>query len=245
MDEFKKWLAIHSVLYIGSGSQGYCYKIGNKVFKIFSQYVYDDYEDDEDFIIYSSWDIMRYSSLSNDTYVFPNDIISVGEVIVGYITNYVDGKALYKINPLNISLDKFAKSLENVPSDIRFISDNGVLSFDVAYNIMYGVNGFNVLDTLEYSMTDINSQELFKKNSANFNYGIKLFLIDGYFDTFISYYQNLYDMYHDPNVDILLFLNELRDKLSNVEGHSVSRLRDAKKSMVRIKRMVENYIREY
>ena len=149
ISELKKWLDFHSISFIGSGSQGYCYKIGNKVFKIFSEYIEEDFDESEYFINYSCEDIMRFSTIANDTYVFPNDLIYVGDIIAGYVTNYVDGKSLYKINPLNISLDKFSESLESVPMDIKLISDNGVLSFDVAYNIMYGIGGFNVVDTLE------------------------------------------------------------------------------------------------
>lgn len=241
MEELKRWLKIHKRCNICGGSQGECYKIGNKVYKIFIQFID---EDDDEIITYNKDDILQFSSIVNNTYIFPTDIILVGDVVVGYITDYVDAKSLYKTDPLDVQLDRFEKSLDEVTDDIQIISDNGVLSYDVAYNILYGSFGFKIVDTIEYSRTDIDSGELFRKNRDRFNYEIRLFLIDGYFDKFVKSDSSLYSMCYDPDVNIAMFLKEFRKKLSEIEGYEIAKLRDAKKSLAIRKRKNPKYIRE-
>ena len=240
MNDLKLWLKIYKNCNFDSGSQGKCYKIRNKVFKIFIQFID---EEDDDIIIYNKEEILRFSSIVNNTYIFPNDVIMVGDIVVGYITDYVDAISLYKINPLDLDLDRFQLALNKTTDDIRIISNNGILSFDVAYNIMYGDCGLKVIDTMEYSRSDIDSSELFRLNKERFYYEIRLFLLDGYFDKFIKNNIILYSMCYDSNVDFNLFLEEFRKKLSENEGYEISKLGEAKKSLIRTKKKNCKYIR--
>ena len=98
----------------------------------------------------------------------------VGDIVVGYIYDYVIGRELCSINPLNISLDKFDNNLEIVSRYIKIISDFGVRTYDVMYNILYGNRGFSVIDSLEYVFSFENSEELYRVNAKNFNYGIRM-----------------------------------------------------------------------
>lgn len=238
---FMLWIFQHEDYILDCGVQGKCYKIGNKVFKIFTQF-FD--EDDDEKIVYSRSDILQFSFIDNYTYVFPVDTIMVGDIVVGYVTDYVDAKSLSKINPLTVSLDTFEKDIEKALLDIRTISDFGVRSFDVTYNILYGLCGFNVIDTLEYSKTDMNNIELYRVNKANFINELRLFLIDGFFDEFISSDSYLYSMCYGLDVDFVLFLKEFRKKLSENIGYKVSRLEEAKRCLnSRVKRK-KGYIRE-
>ena len=240
--EFYLWLRRHEMCILDSGSQGMCYRIGNKVYKIFLQYI--DYE--VDWVnSYSKDDIMQFSSVINNTYVFPTNVILVGDIVVGYIMDYVNAKSLYKINPFYVNLDKFQNSLENVVDDIRIISNNGILSFDVMYNILYGDNGFKVIDTLDYSKNDKNVLELYKINYERFIYEIRLFLIDGIFDKFISSDKMLNDMCYDKEANFVCFLKMFRDKLSENEGKEILKLMDARNSMNKSKTKNLKYIREF
>lgn len=241
MEEFNFWLKCHKCCFLDSGSQGVCYKIGNKVYKIFLQFVEEEYDD---VIVYSKEDILRFSSVNNSTYIFPTDVIMVGDIIVGYVTDYVDAKSLYKTNPLMVDLDRFEKSIEKAMEDIRIISNSGILTFDVAYNILYGKCGFNVIDTLEYTRSDIDSERLYLENLKRYNFEIRLFLIDGYFDKFINNSKILYDMYCDEHVDMIQFLGEFRKRLSEVEGCEISNLMDARNSLVIRRGKYPKYIRE-
>ena len=241
MDDLKLWLKIHEKYNFDGGSQGKCYRIGNKVFKIFIQFIEDD---EDDMIVYDQDEILKFSSVVNNTYIFPNDVIMVGDLVVGYITDYVDAISLYKINLLDVEIDKFQMGLEGATKDIEIISNNGILSYDVTYNILYGSCGFKVIDTMEYSRTDIDNVELFRMNRERFYHEIRLFLIDGYFDKFMKNNPDLYNMCYAPDVDFGMFLIEFRKRLSENEGYEISKLGDAKKSIVIRKRKYPKYIRE-
>lgn len=240
--EFYLWLRKYEMCILDSGSQGICYRIGNRVYKIFLQFI-DEIA--EDMIEYNKDDILQFSSIVNNTYIFPNDVIMVGDMVVGYITDYANAKSLDKIDPLSVNLDMFEKKLEDVYPDIKIISDNGVRSFDVVYNILYGKHGFRVIDTMEYTKTDMDSMELYRLNKKNFNTGIKLFLTDDYFDELLLCNDLLYSMYCDSGVDMVLFLKEFRKTLSEKEGFEILKLGDAKKSVSFKRKKNPKYIRDF
>lgn len=241
LEDLKLWLKIHKKHNFDGGSQGECYRIGNKVYKIFIQFIEDD---EEDMIVYDKDEILRFSSVVNNTYIFPNDVIIVDDLVVGYITDYVDAVSLYRVNPLDVNLDLFERNLEFVYPDIEIISDRGICSYDVLYNIMYGKCGFKIIDTIEYTQPEIGYTDLYRINIKNFTNGIKLFLVDGYFDKFLSFNKELYDMYNDPNVDIIMFLCEFRKIISENEGYNVTRLSEVSKSICAKKVRSLKYIRE-
>lgn len=240
MDDLESFLRCNKQYILDSGTQGVCYKIEDNVYKIFYQY----YDDDCDIMLsYSGDDIMQFSSFINNTYVFPSDLIMVGNEVVGYITKYVQGVSLFKVNPLKINLDKFQLFLELAMSDIRKISDNGVVSYDVMYNILYGRDGFKVIDTLEYSYSDIDRVELYNINYTRFIYEVRLFLIDGLFDKFINGNSVLYNLCYDNQASFLEFVKEFRKRLSENEGYLISSLGEANKSMSRVEGKRLRYMR--
>ena len=98
-------LKLRSFNSIGEGAQGICYlDINNKlVYKIYHDFL-DDYKCN-----YNYLDIMRFSNIKNNTYIFPKDVIYVKDEIVGYIEPYVNNKDLTKINPLKVSLKEYQK----------------------------------------------------------------------------------------------------------------------------------------
>lgn len=240
IDELKLWLIIHKKDNFDGGSQGECFKVGDKVYKIFIQFIDDEYDEITE---YDKTDIMQFSSIINNTYIWPNDTIMVGDIVVGYITNYVDAKQLCNINPLRVDLDKFDKNLVSVDDDIKKISDNGVKSFDVMYNILYGKVGFKIIDSLDYSKTDMNSSMLYKINCKNFYYGIRMFLVYGIFEDFVFQNKSLEKLFNDEDASILDFLRFFRKELSDREEIDIKKLGDAKKSIIVRKRENPKYIR--
>lgn len=213
---------------IGAGSQGTCYrnKKTNEVYKIFNQYIYDD----EDKILYNKEELMRFNNVENKTFLWAKDVISIDSEIVGYITNYKDVKSLYKINPLKINLNKFCNCINFVQNDIKIISENGIRTFDLMYNILYG-RKFFVTDFDEFSYSDLDSRKLEQINNMNFNYELFYFLIDGYFDEFINDYDILRKLYKDKDADILCFINLFRKYLSEYIGDEIKTLNDAYKEL--------------
>ena len=202
--------------YLGCGSQGTCFLDLNTniVYKVFNQFLDEDYDEDE-YIEYSKDDIMRYSHLVNNTFIFPKDVIIVNDVVVGYITDFVKAIHLNCVSNLCINLDNFSKGIEIANKDIKFLSDNNITLFDVVYNLLYDeVNDrFYVTDCDEFGrgLDDLNYDEY---NFKNFNSEIYWFLIDGYFNEFIKGHKDLNKMYNDKDEDLLYFLKLFRKYLS-------------------------------
>lgn len=224
---------------IGEGSQGICYldKDNKLVYKIYHEF-FDGCMSD-----YNYNNIIQFSNIKNNTYIFPKDVIEVENEVVGYVEAYVNSKELNKINPLKVNLDKLINCINKVYGDIETISENGVLTYDVMYNILYK-NKFNVIDSDEYVIKDIDSTVLFERNKQTFDYAIYNFLIDNYFDDFVNSYRLLRDMYNNKDVDVTIFIKVFRKFLSEYIGDEVNKLNDAKECMNKVKKKEPNYIRD-
>ncbi len=229
---------------IGVGSEGMCYLDikNNKVYKIFHQALEDI---DEDYIPYSEKEILKFSHIKNNTFVFPEKVITLKGEIVGYTAEYIRENSLYQINPLKINLDKFSESLKNTKNDIALISEKNILTYDIMYNILYGKDGFKIIDTLDYNYSLLDTDEIYKNNIRNFNYEVLFFLVDGYFDELVSHNILLNSLYSDKDVDIIEFLNNFRKVLSEIENKRVSNLSSCKKCLN--KKLIRNiyYDRSY
>lgn len=221
---------------LGYGSQGVCYhnNVANEVYKIFHEFI-DEY-DEEDKINYTKEELLRFSKIKNKTFIWSKDVISVGDEVVGYITDYVEAQSLYKTNPLKINLDKFCRCVDYAKKDIKIISENGVLTYDLMYNILYGKK-FYVTDFDEFSYSDRDPKILETINNRNFNYELFYFLIEGYFDEFVREYKDLSKMYQDHDCDIVDFVEIFKKYLSEYIGNEVKTLNQATKCLNRKKTM--------
>ena len=162
---------------------------------------------------------------------------------MGYINSFVNAKPLYKINPLRINLKKFEKCIKNVQKDIKILSDNSILTYDIMYNILYG-SRFFVTDFDEFNYSNLETKKLEQINNRNFNYELYYFLIDGYFDEFINDYDNLKKLYQEKDDDILYFINLFRKYLSEYVGKEIITLNDAPKCLNKVKKNMI-YQRDY
>lgn len=219
--ELKYYLSL--LTYLDMGSQGSCYlrKSDNTVLKIFHYFDEDDYDYD------AGDNILKFSNIDNSTFIWPNALITIGKTVVGYTSPYIPSKNLYYTNPLGVNLDKFSSSLQRVREDIKTISKKGVRTYDVAYNIMYN-KGFSVIDQDDYSFTDKDPVELEKENNNNFDYELYMFLVDSYFNDVVNDDALLRELYKSKKEDVLIFIRELRKRLSELSGHEISTLREAK-----------------
>ena len=96
---------------------------------------------------------------------------------------------------------------------------------------MYGRNKIGIIDTMEYYDSEEDSKTILINNNDNFNYGLMLFLVDGYFDDFISNYKELKDMYLSSGINIKEFIGLYRKYLSEYVGTDIVKLRDANKCL--------------
>ena len=118
------------------------------------------------------------------------------------------------------------------------LTDNNIVMYDVAYNILYGNGKIKVIDTLEYGINAVS----FEKNRANVDYEIKLFLVDNYFNSFVYNDRLLKEMYDDRFVSSLEFLKAFRGKLSSYLDKDVKTLNTARRLVKRINN--PKYIRD-
>lgn len=213
-------LFLSNLIYLGQGSQGTCYlnKRTNMVIKIFNDYF------DNEIAGYSDEFLMRFSFIKNGSFVWPSDVIKIGNEVVGYTMPYKKAKNLYKINPLFVNLNTFDRAAQRVMNDVKVLSDNSIRLYDVIYNILYASGKFYVIDTLEYCIRETSYEE----NRKNIDDEIKLFLVDNYFNDFVRTDTILNEMYNNNDISALDFLRAFRIKLSEYIGKDIEKLNDAK-----------------
>lgn len=223
---------LYKLSYLGAGSQGSCYvdKSNDLVYKVFHTYT------EKENSMYTMGDILKFSDVVNDTYKFPKDVIMVDGIVEGYTLEYFKGHDLCQMNPFRIDLDNFENLISKVYKDIEIISDKGVCTYDVLYNIMYSKDALAIVDTLEYSK----NSDVYVDNRYNFDIGINSFLVDGFFNHFVLSDTMLKEMYISKDVSSLEFLKMFRTKISEYLGHEITYLEEAK---CLVRRTYPDYIR--
>lgn len=214
---------------IGMGSQGVCYynPYDNSVYKIFHQF-FDEDDDIEYHVTYEEKEILRFSDVKNNTFIWPISVIRVKDEVVGYKTLYIKAKSLYQCNPLNVNLDRLSSSIQTAKSDIDIISKERILTYDMMYNILYN-DKFYIIDHDDYAYSDKDSLWIRKINYENFGMELYYFLIDGLFQDFVNNSKILSELYKHKQEDVLIFLKELRRSLSEMVDKGITTLGEASK----------------
>lgn len=209
------------ITYLGQGCQGICYLdiSTNTVIKVFNDYFANENAG------YAEEYLLRFSSIRNTTFIWPNNVIKVGSEIVGYTMPYKKAKNLCNINPLLVNLDRLEEAIIKAEKDVKLITDNNVKLYDVRYNILYIKGKIYIIDTLDYSYRRVS----FRENKMGIDEEIMLFLVDNYFDDFVQNDRILSAMYMEYAVNSLDFLRQFRNKLNMYLGKNITRLNEAKK----------------
>lgn len=210
---------LKNLKFLGVGSQGVCYLDGKHkvVYKVFHTY-FDKEKSD-----YRIQEILRFSNIVNDTFIWPSDVINVSGEIVGYTMPYVRAKSLYENDSLLVDLNALERASVKCTEDIELVTNKGVAIYDLMYNILYGNGKINIIDTMEYG----NGRVILSKNMKTFDYEVKLFLVDNYFNEFVNENKMLREMYLS-DTSALEFLKLFRSKLSEYVGQDVDKLGKAK-----------------
>jgi hypothetical protein len=221
----------------GGGGDGTCYynpKI-DKVIKIFHCF-------DEPFLYDypSKEEVLKFNSIELTYFIFPIDVITVNGHVVGYIADYIKAKNLYKTNPLDINLLEFMTGILNMYKDIIKISNEGIVIYDLIYNLMQNKNELYAIDTDDYFFSD--KDDILKRNVNTFNESIMIFLVDNYFDEFVQSNKKLLEMYKGKNINLVDFITLFYKLLSENIGKDIITLNDAK-SLVNKKYYEPNFIR--
>ena len=225
---------------LGSGSQGTTYydKNKDKAVKIYHFALDNDYN--------PSWynydNVLDFKDIDNSTYYFPKEgIYYKNNNLIGYISNLAKGEVLFKKNPLFINLNSLEYAVNNSKKDIELVSNKGILTDDVTYNMMYKNKKISVIDTDSYMLTDMDYKDLLKLNTGRFNKAIKLFLINSFFDEVVDENKLLKEMYNEE-ICLVEFLKELRQVLSTYCDKDIIRLNDARQFM-NIHKSKRQYVR--
>lgn len=212
---------LRGLKYLGEGSQGVCYlrKKDNTVFKVFNDYYYNESSG------YTKEYLLRFSNIKNSTFIWPNDIITVKNEIVGYTMPYKKSKNLYEVNPLLVNLNLIEEATIKAEEDVKLLTDNKVKLYDVRYNILYSNGRMRIIDTLDYSSREVTYEE----NRQNIDEELMLFLVDNYFNNFVESDKLLKEMYMEFEVRGVDFLRAFRRKLSEYMDKDIVKLNEAKK----------------
>lgn len=220
-------LYLKRLFFLGMGSQGMCYldKKNKIVYKIFHGYFDDEDEG------YTADDILKFSGIRNNTFIWPNDVVYANGRIIGYTMPYVSSVNLCNTDLLSTNLNLLEKAIDKSYCDIEILTKNNVCLYDVMYNILYSNGKINVIDSMEYNFGNAS----LKENMAAFDAEIRYFLVDNYFDEFVNNDILLREMYHDKkNVTSLEFLRMFRNKLSEYIGTDIDKLEKAKKLVMKL-----------
>ena len=220
-------LYLKRLFFLGMGSQGICYldKKNKIVYKIFHGYFDDEDEG------YTADDILKFSGIRNNTFIWPSDVVYANGRIIGYTMPYVSSVNLCNTDLLSTNLNLLEKAIDKSYCDIEILTKNNVCLYDVMYNILYSNGKINVIDSMEYNFGNAS----LKENMAAFDAEIKYFLVDNYFDEFVNNDILLREMYHDKkNVTSLEFLRMFRNKLSEYIGTDIDKLEKAKKLVMKL-----------
>lgn len=220
-------LYLKRLFFLGMGSQGICYldKKNKIVYKIFHGYFDDEDEG------YTVDDILKFSGIRNNTFIWPSDVVYANGRIIGYTMPYVSSVNLCDTDLLSTNLNLLEKAIDKSYCDIEILTKNNVCLYDVMYNILYSNGKINVIDSMEYNFGNAS----LKENMAAFDAEIRYFLVDNYFDEFVNNDILLREMYHDKkNVTSLEFLRMFRNKLSEYIGTDIDKLEKAKKLVMKL-----------
>ena len=213
---------LSTLKFIGEGCQGLCFldKKTNQVYKIYSEYYYD-LEDAG----YIDSDIMEFGQISNSTFIWPNGVIWVDDIVVGYTHSYVNAKNFYEFNdPFKVNLDNLSYAVYKANEDIKLLTDNGVKIYDLMYNLMYDGKRIKVIDTADFWK----GVPTYLENVEDFNDEIKMFLVDGYFENIVLDNKRLYKTYYDNSISALTFLKLFRKYLEKIKNQEIKYLSDAR-----------------
>lgn len=220
-------LYLKRLFFLGIGSQGICYldKKNKVVYKIFHGYFDDEDEG------YTADDILKFSGIRNNTFIWPSDVVYANGRIIGYTMPYVSSVNLCDTDLLSTNLNLLEKAIDKSYCDIEILTKNNVCLYDVMYNILYSNGKINVIDSMEYNFGNAS----LKENMAAFDAEIRYFLVDNYFDEFVNNDILLREMYYDKkNVTSLEFLRMFRNKLSEYIGTDIDKLEKAKKLVMKL-----------
>ncbi len=146
--EAKLYLESHSLKLVGSGSEGTCYRgRDKKVYKCLNIDRRYPYEVDK---------IITESDVELDSFAFPDELYTVEDKLFGYRTEYVSRDYFSVDNTydldtiIDLDFEKLIKAYKRMLEDIKQLSKENILVYDLPLNLMFDGDKLIAIDTCAY-----------------------------------------------------------------------------------------------
>ena len=217
---------IKNLQFIGLGSEGSCYRLDKgTVFKHLCGPCYQQREKEE---------ILQFKDINIPNYVFAQNIVYLKEEIIGVLMQYINGENLETHNVYKVRIINLIKAFDDLIEATRKLSNLGIGVFDVcSVNVIYNKTRLYLIDTMDYSRVDIDSEKLFKENMSRITWNIHNTIFPFSIIKFISSIPELKDFKHDKELlsNPSYFLKILLKELNEYIGYEVKTLEEASKKL--------------
>ena len=219
---------IRNLQLIGLGSEGNCYRLNkDTVFKYLCGPNYEQRDKKE---------ILQFKDINIPNYVFVQNITYLKNEIVGVLMQYINGENLENYNLYRLRIINLIKIFDDLMIATKKLSDLGISVFDVCpVNVMYSNARLYLIDTMDYSMVDIDSKILFKENMSTIIRNIHNKIFPSKVIKFMSSIPELKDFKQDRELlsNPSYFLKILLKELNSYIECEVKTLEEASKKLNR------------
>ena len=219
---------IKNLQFIGLGSEGSCYRLDKgTVFKHLCGPCYQQREKEE---------ILQFKDINIPNYVFAQNIVYLKEEIIGVLMQYINGENLETHNLYKVRIINLIKAFDDLIEATRKLSNLGIGVFDVcSVNVIYNKTRLYLIDTMDYSGVDIDSEKLFKENMSRITWNIHNTIFPFSIIKFIFSIPELKNFKHDKELlsNPSYFLKILLKELNEYIGCEVKTFEEASKKLKR------------
>lgn len=219
---------------LGTGSEGVVYDLNNGfALKHLKDPIITELQINAD-TNYDSKDLLKFAETKSKCYYFPIQIIYVDNEIEAHISRKCNGYNLSLLNANTINLNELNNSILEFQNDTLLISNKGIKGYDMRYNFIYDGKSFGAVDTTFYDYSSDEIKEIYKTNISCFNDEVSSLLIEENLMHFVNQNQTLLMLYNaiknEELLDLIPFINELKNSLSSYVDKDITYLSDAKKA---------------
>lgn len=213
---------------IGSGSEGTCFEgTDKKVYKFL------DFDTRAPYIID---EIITAEEVQSESFALPEELYVVDDILRGYRTKKVArdyfGENIFDINSIvNIDFAALAHAYRKMAEDIKLLSEERILIFDLPFNIMFDGENLVGIDTCGYRKVNYDPTE---ENMHSLNLAI-----ESIFEFWISYYEEMEERNYSPQQYDRIKGNNIDEYL-----HSITKRIPVDISIARFFKTIENDVKK-
>lgn len=209
---------------LGFGSEGTTYDHGNNVIKILDGYNNKNLANEQ---------YLQFSNIKSKHFYFIKGIYTYHGKAIAVVMKKCPGKNLLNIAPLSININKFFNAYSDLKEETIELTDKNILIYDAMCNCMYSPNNIGIVDTTDYKYSDLDKDELLISNFNTIQIALLDFIVEGYFNYYISQnnnLKNLYDEIINKNINVFdEFLYSFKKQLEEETGKEITYLKEAQK----------------